>query len=84
MLVNFKYHLGDNELEVTCDITGGSPGRYSGPPEDCYPAEDPDVEIESVTLNGHDFHTADIELRQHNRAVDLDDLICEAALEQVL
>lgn len=30
----------------------GSPGRYSGPPEDCYPAEPDEVEIEALTVAG--------------------------------
>ncbi len=30
------------------------PGRYSGPPEDCYPDEGGTVEFESLTCDGHD------------------------------
>ena len=37
-------------LTVTGTIGRGNPGRYSGPPEDCYPAEAGEVEIEEVRV----------------------------------
>lgn len=47
----FVSNIGEADLEVT--ITGtyrpGTPGKLSGPPENCYPPEDPEIEIESVT-----------------------------------
>ena len=33
----------------------GSPGRYSGPPEDCYEADPDELEIESITVGGVDI-----------------------------
>ena len=44
-------------VTVLCSGTyyPGSPGRYSGPPEDCYPAEPDELEIESVTVGGVDI-----------------------------
>ena len=36
------------ELEVEADVAFGSPGRTSGPPEDCYPPEPDDVDITGI------------------------------------
>lgn len=32
-------------FEVEVELTPGCRGYYSGPPEDCYPAEDPIIEL---------------------------------------
>ena len=34
----------DLDLIVECDYTPGTPGRYYGPPEDCYQGDAGDVE----------------------------------------
>lgn len=34
----------EHEFLVKCTIAPGTPGRLSGPPEDCYPAEGPEVD----------------------------------------
>lgn len=44
------YTLEDAELEVTFSATPSIPAYISGPPEDCYPAEGGEVELESVML----------------------------------
>ena len=48
--------IEDNDEEVEFEVTGSvSPivyGRFSGPPEDCYPTEGGEVLIESVYRNG--------------------------------
>lgn len=36
---------GEFEFEADMSFTPGSPGRYSGPPEDCYPAEPDEAEF---------------------------------------
>jgi len=43
------------EVEVEYTFDKGSPGYLSGPPESCYPAEDPSVEIIEVLYNGLDI-----------------------------
>lgn len=42
--------LDENEVEVTVvyNWSPGSPGKTYGPPEDCYPPEGPEVEVEAV------------------------------------
>jgi len=37
--------LGEIDLQVEYNYSPMVPGRYSGPPEDCYPDEPPEVEI---------------------------------------
>lgn len=37
-------------LECHYDASPGDPGRYSGPPEHCYPEEPPSCEITEVFL----------------------------------
>lgn len=44
-------HWPKFSLEVEFTIYPGDPGRVSGPPEKCYPPEDPSMEIHSVLLN---------------------------------
>ena len=37
---------GEFEFEAEMSFKAGSPGKYSGPPEDCYPAEPDETEFE--------------------------------------
>jgi len=52
--ITFCVERGEDELELDIDgnVTSYDPGRLSGPPEDCYPPEGGEAEIESVTLDG--------------------------------
>lgn len=43
-----------NGLEIEFTITAGSPGRLYGPPENCYPQEAPEFEIENVRISDWD------------------------------
>jgi hypothetical protein len=40
----------DCPVEVEVDYTPGSPGKLSGPPEDCYPADEGEMDITKITL----------------------------------
>lgn len=44
--INAEHELTGVEIElmVKCSVTPGHPGRTYGPPENCYPAEPPEVE----------------------------------------
>ena len=39
------------EVSVLYEFTAGSPGRISGPPEDCYPPEGDEVAINTVLVD---------------------------------
>ena len=45
-------YLGDAEVKVEYEFSPGDPGRYSGPPENCYPAEPAEVTVLQVFING--------------------------------
>jgi hypothetical protein len=36
----------EDAIAVVISLTRGTPGRYSGPPEDCYPDDPPEMEWE--------------------------------------
>ena len=40
--------FGEVEFVMTYEYTPFRPGRFSGPPEDCYPDEPEELEIESI------------------------------------
>lgn len=52
--MTYPIEILDDEvlLELDLDIAPGDPGCYSGPPEDCYPASGPEVEITGATCDG--------------------------------
>lgn len=45
----------DTTVYVSYDYEPGSPGKLSGPPEDCYPDEPEELSISSVELGGVDI-----------------------------
>lgn len=45
--------VADIDGRCTFSHTPGRPAQLYGPAEDCYPAEDPEVEIEGIELYGH-------------------------------
>jgi hypothetical protein len=56
-------NVGENDDEVTATMVMTSPGcaaRTYGRPEDCYPAEAAEFEVESWTLNGEQATEAEI------------------------
>jgi hypothetical protein len=68
-------------LEIT--ITSyypGTPGRYGGPPEDCYPAEAPEVEFTIKTLSGQVLGADDFDSQSWS---DLYDTVLDAVESKV-
>lgn len=62
-------------------VQPGSPGKYYGPPEDCYPADPPDVDSIEVTAT---VGGTKIELWEHltdKKQGTLIEEVCEAADE---
>ena len=52
------FYIGDVEFEVEFSSTPYVPAKISGPPENCYPAEGGEVEIESICIG--EFEVSDI------------------------
>lgn len=49
-------------VEITVDsYTPGVPGRFSGPPENCYPDEPPEVEFTVRTLTDYELNEDDFD-----------------------
>lgn len=75
--------LGGDEVEVTVkyNFSHGAPGKTYGLPENCYPAEGPEVEIEVVYLID-DKSKADVLPKLTPDEVErLEDIICGAEEE---
>ena len=56
--MKFGTYIGeqkDIEAEVTYNFTAELPAKIYGLPEDCYPAEAAEIEIESVTIGGSEL-----------------------------
>jgi hypothetical protein len=51
--------LGEVEVEVTVEYhySPGSPGKTYGPPENCYPPEEAEAEVEQVYLTSDETKT---------------------------
>lgn len=91
MITDFIYILGANlELHVTADVRFGRPAKIDALPEDCYEAEDDEVDIERVTIVTPsavsassvivlDFEWDDIQVAGRW----LDELLQEAAMESL-
>ena len=58
MLHTKTFYIGDVEFEVEFSSTPYKPAKISGPPEQCYPAEGGEVEIESISIG--DFEVSDV------------------------
>ena len=46
------FYISDAEFEVEFEASRYKPAKTYGPPENCYPAEGGEVEIETVTVGG--------------------------------
>jgi hypothetical protein len=45
--------FGSIDFTIEYEYSPFRPGRYSGPPEDCYPDEPEELEIESLSPSEH-------------------------------
>lgn len=75
-------HITFNAIGLSFDAeisyTSATPGRYSGPPEDCYPDEPAELDfISLVTYSGKDA----MFLLESNCAEDIEQAAYEAAEE---
>jgi hypothetical protein len=50
--MKFSIYIDDDEYEVEGTYTPGDPGQTSGPPENCWPPEDSEFEIDSIKIDG--------------------------------
>ena len=68
---------GNIELDVEFTYVGGIPAKIDALPEDCYPAEDEEIEIQSITCNGESVETDDLYLSIKGEMVWIDEDIKE-------
>ena len=50
LLEDIVHNTENPEVWIAGTISAYDPGRYSGPPEDCYPEEGGDVDVDSLDL----------------------------------
>lgn len=68
-----KFHI-EMEVDIDFDYTPETRGRFSGPPEDCYPTEPENLDVHGVVLTGKFFRvpadvTDKVDLRQIEDAI---------------
>jgi len=65
----------EDTLTVDCSVSRYIPGRFSGPPEDCYPAEGGEVEgYVARDDQGHVVELTEAEADQLQQLVDAEDV----------
>ena len=76
--INFcvERNEGEIELEIVGSYSPGSPGRTYGLPENCYPPEPDEVEIEEILFNGKPW-AGILTDKEEDQA--LSDLSCQGA-----
>ena len=77
MDITFRCFGLDFEAEV--DFTPGIPGRFSGPPEKCYPDEGAEIEFKTLTCEGND---ALFLLESGSLCAEIEEAAIEAAEEK--
>ena len=70
-----KYDFNGIELDIEFDYQPADPGKFSGPWEDSWPAEDEVIEITSITCNGKDFESDYVYLKEGDEYIWLDTAI---------
>ena len=76
-----KYDFSGIELLVEFEYYGGCDAVIDRLPEDCYPAEDATVDLESITSQGSDVETDDIYVGQGDKQQTLSDCIIDYIIE---
>lgn len=78
-----EVEVDGNPVEVTVvySYSPGSPGKTYGPPENCYPPEGPDVDIESIFLTDDKTETDISEKLSKKQMESLIEQCCEAGEE---
>ena len=70
-----KYDFNGIELHIEFDYQPADPGKFNGPWEDSWPAEDEVIDITGITCNGKDFETDDVYIRNGKEYTWLDTAI---------
>ena len=74
------------EVEIKYTYTPGTPAKLDALPEDCYPADGPEVEIETIReVNGHSAgpaHTWDFALLDERQQEQIEEEACLDVAEQ--
>jgi hypothetical protein len=78
-----KYDFCGIELLVEFNYTAGVEAYVSGLPENCYPAEDAECELESITSCGNEVETDDIYMSVKGQSVWLNTIICDYICENI-
>lgn len=74
----------EQEYKITGTVYPGTKGRISGPPEDCYPPEDPQVDDIKITWGGKPLPESDWERHGFTKEVIqnvIDELIGKASVD---
>lgn len=69
----------DKEYEITGLVSPGTKGKLTGPPEDSYPPEDPQVDDIKITLDGKLLAESDWE--KHEFTKDVIQQVIESLIE---
>lgn len=76
-LLSFTYEFRDQDVTVeVLSYTPGRPGKYFGPPEDCYPSEGAEVDYR-ILVDGDEIHASLTE----EESIDLHKEIDERMIE---
>ena len=84
--VEIDYSWFGLTLVISAKATPGHPAYISGPPEDCYPEEGPEIEIEGCKVGGEEFDYFDIVYCPsiNDRRVDLEEELLDAVYNYLM